>query len=71
MSLASIFKNVIDRIVARSRKEQLEHLRNDGGSLGSTPASSGGAFDPIKREAPAPRPGEQPPPPGDAGTPDS
>ena len=36
----------------------LEHARSDGGSLGSTPASSGGAFDPM-RPAPEPESGDR------------
>ena len=51
MSLASIVKDVLDKVAARRRKDALEHARNDG-VLGPTNQNAQGSFDPIKRETP-------------------
>ena len=69
MSLGSIFKDLYDRITAKSRKDTLEHARNDGGTLGSTPAGYGGSFEPIHHDAPAGDQHEHVPPPGTTNAP--
>lgn len=65
MSLGSIFRDAWDRFASKVRKDQVERLRSDGGTLGSTPASAGGAFEPVKRESAPDAHGDRVPPPGE------
>lgn len=40
MSLVSIFVDAFNKVLGRKRAEDLETLRNSGGSLGSAPAGT-------------------------------